>query len=49
MYPWLTLLLQSLVQGSARAGERLPATLTFLIGAAAGTITVYCESSRAHC
>jgi len=33
--------LKSLVQGSTRPGEQLPSAMTFLIGAAAGTITVY--------
>lgn len=33
--------LKSLVQGSTRPGEQLPTAMTFLIGAAAGTITVY--------
>jgi solute carrier family 25 citrate transporter 1 len=35
--------LKSLVQGSTRPGEQLPTAMTFLLGAAAGTITVYCE------
>ncbi|CAD6583809.1 MAG: hypothetical protein CYPHOPRED_002499 [Cyphobasidiales sp. Tagirdzhanova-0007] len=33
--------LKSLVQGSTRPGEQLPTALTFMIGAAAGVITVY--------
>lgn len=33
--------LKSVVQGSTRPGEQLPAAMTFLLGAAAGTITVY--------
>ena len=33
--------IQSFVQGNARPGEILPTSLTFGIGAIAGTVTVY--------
>ncbi|KAK9894977.1 mitochondrial carrier [Cystobasidium minutum MCA 4210] len=39
---WSYSSIKSLVQGSTRPGEQLPTAITFLIGAAAGTITVYC-------
>lgn len=40
--------LKSVVQGSTRPGEQLPAAMTFLLGAAAGTITVY-SASGSYC
>lgn len=34
--------LKQLVQGQARAGQQLPTSITFGIGAVAGLVTVYC-------